>query len=259
MYEVLSQDYDRFVNWKNRLAFEIPFIEKQIAALEGSKTQPLDILDTACGTGMHAIALAQRGHRVSGADLYDEMVQVSRRNAENADVNVRFSTAAFGELASVFGENAFDMVFCLGNSLPHLLSAEALITALRDFAACLRPGGMVLIQNRNFDAVMQQRDRWMEPQVHREGSVEWIFQRFYDFLPEGLIHFNIVTLKNNGAGGWVSSVVSTSLRPQLQAELAAELLHAGFERIRNYGSMNGEEFSPDNSGNLILTGLKKKP
>ena len=30
MYDLLSRDYDRFVNWPNRLAFEMPFLLKQL-------------------------------------------------------------------------------------------------------------------------------------------------------------------------------------------------------------------------------------
>ncbi len=257
MYETLSEDYDRFVNWENRLAYEMPFIESRIELLPGGTQRRLDILDSACGTGMHAIALAQIGHRVSGADLFPQMVEKSRRNAANAGVVARFETVGFGKMAAVFGEEKFDLVLCLGNSLPHLLSAGELAAALQDFAACLRSGGMVLIQNRNFDAVMQRRERWMEPQVHRDGDTEWIFQRFYDFQDDGLIHFNIVTLKNEPGKGWASSVASTRLRPQLHTELEATLVDAGFTGIHAFGSMAGEDFSAASSGNLVLTAISK--
>jgi hypothetical protein len=34
---------------------------------------------------------------------------------------------------------------------------------------------MIIIQNRNFDAVIENRNRWMEPQNHIEGTQEWSF------------------------------------------------------------------------------------
>ncbi len=257
MYETLSADYDRFVNWENRLAYEMPFIEEQVNQLTVGKSRQLDILDSACGTGMHAIALALLGHRVSGADLFPQMVEKSRQNATKTGVAIRFETAGFGQMSAMFGGGKFDLVLCLGNSLPHLLSAAELTAALRDFAACLRPGGMVLIQNRNFDAVMQHRERWMEPQVYREGDNEWIFQRFYDFQDDGLIQFNIVTLKNDSGKGWRSSVASTRLRPQLHMEMEMALVEAGFERVYAYGSMADDKFLPGSSGNLVLTAVRK--
>lgn len=257
MYQTLSADYDRFVNWKNRLTYELPFIEKQIASLRSSADQALDILDAACGTGMHAVALAQLGHHLSGADLVPEMVEMSRLNAQAAGVSIELKTAGFGELERTFGKQRFDLLLCLGNSLPHILSLEELTSALKDFAACLRPGGMLLIQNRNFDAVMSAMERWMEPQAHSEGSEEWLFQRFYDFEPDGLIRFNIVTLKRRGHGEWSSSVTSTRLYPQLKNDLRERLAYSGFMDVQIYGSMGGDEFHPLDSGNLVITAIKE--
>jgi len=256
MYEVFSANYDRFVNWEDRLAYEMPFINSQISSLQSVPGQPLHILDAACGTGMHAIALAGAGHQVSGADLFPQMIEKATQNASAAGVQVRFKAAGLGDLSAAFGGEQFDLVLCLGNSLPHLLSEHELIAALADFAAVLRPGGMLLIQNRNFDAVMRREDRWMEPQTLRDAEGEWIFQRFYDFLPGGLIRFNIVTLKHNADSGWQSSVSSTLLRAQLQRELEEALTSTGFNMIRAYGSMQGDAFSTETSGNLIMTARK---
>lgn len=44
LYDPFSADYDRFVNWRERLAYELPFIEQQLAA-SGARR----ILDTVCG------------------------------------------------------------------------------------------------------------------------------------------------------------------------------------------------------------------
>ncbi len=103
MYNTFAEDYDRFVNWENRLAYEMPFIEKQINLLQDRLHRQLDILDTACGTGMHAIALARTGHRVSAADLFPEMIEKSQQNAHRAGVRVDFKTAGLSEMAGSFG------------------------------------------------------------------------------------------------------------------------------------------------------------
>ena len=256
MYNTFSEDYDRFVNWQGRLAYEMPFIEEQINHLRQNLHRPLHILDTACGTGMHAIALAKAGHLVSAADLFPQMVEKSKQNASAEGVDVNFQVAGLGEMENAFGREQFDLLLCMGNSLPHILSEQELISSLEDFASVLRLGGMVLIQNRNFDAVMQERARWMEPQVYRSGEDEWIFQRFYDFLSNGLIRFNIVTLYRREETEWQSTVASTMLRPQLSDDLIPLLSQAGFNNIRFYGSMQGEEFSAESSGNLIITAIK---
>lgn len=253
MYDTFRSDYDRFVNWHNRLGGEMPFLESTLRDAGNAA-----VLDAACGTGMHAIALAQRGFSAAGADLSVGMIEQARLNAKTAGVDVRFEAAGFGDLARTFGAGGFDALICLGNSLPHLLSPSDLTGALRDFAAVLRPGGLLLVQNRNFDAVMAGSDRWMEPQAHREGEKEWLFLRFYDFLPNGLIDFNVVTLTRESAGsGWQQQVRSTRLYPLRQAEMAQALDRAGFGQVTYYGGMNGAPFDAGSSGNLVVVARRE--
>ncbi|MBC7227629.1 MAG: class I SAM-dependent methyltransferase [Thermoflexales bacterium] len=247
MYDDFSADYDRFVNWPARLAAELPFVIGQVENLSY-------ILDAACGTGMHAVALAQRGWRVAGADPSPGMIARARANARAAGVDVRFEVAGFGELRARLG-GSFDGLLCLGNSLPHVLTPEGLRAALADFAACLRPGGLLLVQNLNYDRILARRERWMEPQAHREGEQEWLFLRFYDFDPDGLLTFHILRLHRAG-GLWEQRVLSTRLRPLRQAELTAALEETGFGAITLYGDMQGSPFDPDHSPNLVVVAAK---
>ncbi len=250
MYDDFSTDYDRFVDWPARLAAELPFIE---CIVPQADRLPY-VLDAACGTGMHAVALARQGWRASGADLSPEMIACARANAQAAGVEVRFEVAGFGELHARFG-GGFDGVLCLGNSLPHILTPDGLRAALADFAACLRPGGVLLVQNLNYDRILARRERWMEPQAHREGKREWLFLRFYDFDPDGRLTFNIVRLHRAG-GPWEQRVLSTRLWPLRQAELTSALAEARFTAITLYGDMQGSPFDPDRSPNLVVVATR---
>jgi len=255
MYDDFSSDYDHFMNWPARLATELAFIERELQTV-GAR----HVLDTACGTGMHAIALAQQGYEVVGSDLSAGMIERARANAAAAGLvlnkaegaGMRLEVAGFGELSMQVG-TGFDAVLCLGNSLPHLLTPESLAAALADFAACLRPGGLLLIQNRNFDAVMARGERWMEPQAYREGELEWLFLRFYDFEPDGTLTFNLVTLRREGAGDWSQQITSTRLWPLRQEELVTALTGAGFAKVACWGDMQGAPFDAESSPNLIVS------
>jgi len=256
MYQRLSSNYDRFNNWKDRLAFEMPFIDKQLRNPKGEPGDRFSILDAACGTGMHAITLAKGGHQISGADLVPEMIEIAQENANSAGVTVDFRAVGFGSLNKEFGPCRFNAVLCLGNSLPHLLSREDVLDALSDFNQCLLPGGMLLIQNRNFDSIMQQKNRWMEPQVFKENDKEWLFQRFYDFEANGTIRFNIVTLSRTLEADWQMSINHTLLRPLLYEDLSGLLSISGFSSIKSFGDMTGNTFDPDLSPNLIIVTKK---
>jgi SAM-dependent methyltransferase len=211
------------------------------------------------------------------------MIERARANAAAEGVDVRFEVAGFGDLAQTLGGDVppeesgkrkpssaqggtdFDAILCLGNSLPHLLNQSELASALVDLAACLRPGGLLLIQNRNFDGVLAQREqatepgggRWMPLQAHRETGREWLFLRFYDFEPDGTLIFNVVTLRRAAADDWDQRVVTTQLWPLTQKELMTALAATGFEEITYWGDMQGAPFDPGSSGNLVATARKK--
>lgn len=268
LYDALAADYDRFVNWKGRLSHELPFFDRLFAGrlLESrlrSGRGVRRVLDAACGTGQHAIALAQRGYQVVGSDLSARMVELARYNAASASatagLDVTFEVAGLSELASLDGN--FEAAICLGNSLPHLLTAQAVSGALAGFAAVLRPGGLLVIQNRNFDRVWRERERFMEPQSSSsasrsrdEGAQEWLFVRFYDYHDE-TITFNMIRLHRTKEG-WAQDVESTDLRPIFRDDLAEALAKAGFGNTVFYGGYDGSAFDPAQSGDLIAVAVR---
>jgi SAM-dependent methyltransferase len=266
MYNNFSNDYDRFVNWRNRLAMELPFLEEKITLTFPSQSSPIRVLDAAAGTGMHAIALSKLRFDVSGSDLSEGMIQRARENARAEKVDLQFEVAGFGKLADAFGirpssdpsehRNKFDAVLCLGNSLPHVTNTLDLQETLLDFSNCLNANGLLILQNRNFDAVMASKERWMEPQFYKERNKEWLFLRFYDYRPDGLINFNIVTLVREGNSDWSQKTSETLLLPLLSQDLKSELIKAGFVDIKFYGDMTGKQYSPAGSGNLVVTARK---
>jgi len=260
MYEGFSADYDRFVDWDERLAVELPLIERQLQAFDA-----LRVLDAACGTGMHALALAKRGYEAVGTDASEGMIDRARENAAAAGrTDVRFEVARFGELSESLelspvphGEgqrsaSRFDAVLCLGNSLPHVLTPPDLSATLADFATCLRPQGLLLIQNRNFNAVLADYDRWMGPQSYHDGKTDWLFIRFYDFDPDGLLTFNVLRLRRREGGDWEQEIGSTRLWPLTEEELVPAVRTAGFDDVTRYGNMGGDRFDAANSPNLVI-------
>jgi glycine/sarcosine N-methyltransferase len=263
MYNSFSQEYDHFVNWSNRLALELPFLMEQINTVVDKPAKSIRVLDIATGTGMHAIALAQKGYNASGMDISEGMVTIARQNAAAVNADVFFTTAAFGKIAErskIMPEGKgqpFDVVLCLGNSLPHVEDISALKTTLRDFSACLRSGGLLILQNRNFDSVLEKKERWMEPQSYKKEEGEVIFLRFYDFLPDGHIQFNIITLKQTAEGQWNQSIMETRLFPITCDMLVTVLEGSGFSRINVYGALSNTPFDSQTSGNLVITAVKK--
>ena len=246
LYDAFAEDYDRFVDWPARLAFEMPFLRELLNG-HGARR----VLDVAAGTGRHAIALAdEEGYDVTATDLSEGMVARARENANRAGVRLRVERAGFGELADRVS-GGYDAVLCLGNSLPHALTPMALDEALADMAAVLAPGGVVVIQTCNFDRVLARRERFMPPQEERVGDAEWLFFRFYDD-EEPLLRFNVVRLHRSGDAPWTMRMDATLLRPWRNDEMVAALGRAGLTRVRALGSFRGEPFDAAESGDLVV-------
>src|SRR4030042_3083256 len=122
-YNRLAKAFDVMTDWWTRLAQEMPFLQRTL-----DSHQARSVLDTACGTGWHAIALEQKGYRTAGCDASPEMIERARENATMSRVNARFEVADFTRLEK-FPET-FHAILCLGNPLPHLLSQAELVDAV---------------------------------------------------------------------------------------------------------------------------------
>lgn len=96
-------------------------------------------LDIGCGAGRHMLELARRGFRVSGFDLYPEMVAYLREEAKNAGIDL---TVSVGDLRTVPVPGTFDLAFCLMDTFRFLLTNEEILAHLRAVGERLAPGGL---------------------------------------------------------------------------------------------------------------------
>jgi len=172
-YDRLARAFDVMTDWPARLGFEMPFIQRTL-----DQHNVRSVLDTACGTGWHAIALAQKCYTAAGCDASRAMIDRARTNAAKAGVNVHFETAEFGRLDLFPGK--FNAILCLGNSLPHLLSDEELIATFGKFLGRLDPGGVVVLHNLNYDLRLKTKPRFFSA----SGNADTLVWRFADYGPE---------------------------------------------------------------------------
>jgi SAM-dependent methyltransferase len=111
------------------------------------------VVDFACGTGHHALRLAQRGFRVTGVDLSTASIDFLAAEARVAKLPVE---AVVGDMTSFRLPAPADAAICMQDSQGHLLTNDALLAHLRTVAANLRPGGVYV-----FDRLIP--NRWASP------------------------------------------------------------------------------------------------
>lgn len=257
LYDRFSQNYDLFITWDSRLEDEAPFFEDLFAA-----NNVRSVLDVGCGTGMHPVMFAKWGLKVCGADLSEPMIAKAKANAKKAGVKIRFVRSGFEELPTAF-PTPFDVVTCLGNSLPHVLTDKELLATLEAFHAVLRPEGMLVIHNLNYDRLEARKQRFLNPKHAHRGERDFLFLRFFDFPERSRTTksqpwtFNVVTLMQEDKQ-WRLHMEATEHRPLKQKELATLMGKAGFEGIQAYGDYQQEPFNATDSSLLLMVGKKKK-
>ncbi|MDD3117573.1 MAG: class I SAM-dependent methyltransferase [Victivallales bacterium] len=127
-------------------AAEIEFLIREMPLHPGMK-----VLDLGCGTGRHAVALAERGMTVTGLDISSGQLAEAGKKAAQAGVSVDFIQ---GDAANFELKDRFDAAICLCEGSFGLLSCDDdplthEVQILRHLAAVLRPGAPLLLTVRN--------------------------------------------------------------------------------------------------------------
>ncbi|MBI5035101.1 MAG: class I SAM-dependent methyltransferase [Chloroflexi bacterium] len=246
-YDRLAEFFDVMTAWQSRLAVELPFIGS-IFAQHNARS----VLDCACGTGGHAIAFAQRGYSVAGSDISAAMIARAEANARRVGLSIPFKIARFQDLRTTFDEK-FDAVLCLGNSFVHVLSDEDALASLSNMRDCLRSGGVLILHNLNYDKRMKDKPRWFAVNSGMLQNRETLVWRFADYDQTSMrITFNIALFSKDDKGAWSVQVQSTQQRPYQKNEIENLLERAGFHDVSFYGSLQGEPFNAEQSGDLVV-------
>jgi SAM-dependent methyltransferase len=133
---------------------ECDFLEE---ALRRFATAPVrSILDLGCGTGGHAIPLAQRSYEVVGVDRSAQMIAVAGQKAQ-AGEEVAGPCFEVADIRKLQLGRTFDAAICMFAVLGYQTTNEALADTLRSARSHLKPGGLFLCDFWYGPAVLTQR------------------------------------------------------------------------------------------------------
>ncbi|HWA70552.1 MAG TPA: class I SAM-dependent methyltransferase [Rhizomicrobium sp.] len=111
-----------------------------------------------CGTGKHALLLAEQGHVVHGVDLSAEMLEQAQARVAKAPADVAARLAfARGDARDFFDGRSFDAVLSLFHVVSYQRSNDDLIAMFRNVAASTKPGGLFLFDYWYGPAVLTER------------------------------------------------------------------------------------------------------
>lgn len=191
--------WDQLIDWEARATSEGSFFIDEL-----KKRGKHRILDVATGTGFHSVRLMQAGFDVVSADGSPEMLAQAFRNGTKRNQILRTVQADWRWLNRDV-HIKFDAVICLGNSFTHLFSERDRRKALAEFYAALRHDGILILDQRNYDSIMDDgfstkhtyyycgENISAEPEHVDEGLARFR----YTFPDKSVYHLNMFPLRKN--------------------------------------------------------------
>ena len=220
--ERFADRWDELVNWQGRWEAEGNFFI-DLLQWNGVKT----VLDAACGTGFHAVTLKRAGFDVTASDGAPQMVRKARENADRFDMpDLNVVEAEWGALTEQFDTDSFDAVLCLGNAFTHVLNERDRLDALGQMYSLLHPGGLLLIDQRNYDCILD-KGFGSKPQPY-----------FFDpkvIVQADSISEDVLTIRYTYPDGEVHHLTFYPIR---QSHLTSLLDQTGFRSVTRFGDFD---------------------
>ncbi len=235
------------VDWPQRLAREQPLMSRVLAQAPSTR-----VLDLGCGTGQHARFLVDQGCEVVAIDASEDALE--RAQNEPVPAGLQFILDDIGAVErSVRGH--FGAAFCLGNTLPHLLSPESLSRMFVGLKRRFLPGARFLFQVLNYDRIFAGAQRALPLEFLSSPQGELIVARLLEPREDGIVLHTTAVLRHRPTASPMIEVLDThsaQLRGWKRAELESLLEVARLSTLEVYGDMSATPYEPHESLELVM-------
>ena len=211
------EKWDELIDWTARAESEGQFFIDVLRA-RGKET----VLDVACGTGFHSVRLKEAGFNVTSADGSAAMVAKAFQNGQSHGLILKTVQADWRWLNRDI-QGKYDAIICLGNSFTHLHSEADRRRALAEFYAALKHDGMLILDQRNYDAILDHGFSTKHKYYYAGDRVT----AEPEHVDDGLARF-----KYSFPDG---SEYTLNMCPIRKTYVRRLLSEAGFQRVRTYG------------------------
>jgi SAM-dependent methyltransferase len=239
--EALWQDMYPFMFPEQRFIDTPEEIDKILALTEPAGTEALDLC---CGPGRCSIALAQRGFTVTGVDKTKYLLDKARAKARTAKVKIKWVQK---DMRDFVRKNSFDLVLSMFTSFGYFDDKQEDIQVLGNILASLKPGGVFLIEvmgKERLASIFQSTTSEVLP----DGTT--LIQRHEIFDDWTRIRNEWILIRKGKAKSYTFHHTIYSGQ-----ELKDRMQQVGFSVVTLYGTLDGEEYTPDTQ-RLIAVGRK---
>jgi SAM-dependent methyltransferase len=196
------------------------------------------LLDIACGSGKHALALEPKGYQITGVDQSADMIVRARHNAAVLGSRASFLPQDMRELDA---GGPFDAAICLFDSIGYVVTNEGLEQSLGGVGRHLVPGGLFLVEFWHGPAMLLHHDpvrvrRWDIPQ----GELIRISETRLDVRGQlSRVKYSMIQLNHNGT--YATFAEEHVNRYFSVPEMAGWLTGQGFEPLKWFAGFKADE------------------
>jgi SAM-dependent methyltransferase len=190
---------------------------------------PNAVIDLGCGTGGHALLLAQRGYNVTAVDRSAAMLQEARAKAKQAGMTVDFRQEDITRLA---WQESFDAAIAMFAVVGYQCADEELAAMLAGVWRSLRPGGIFIFDGWHGPGVLRERPvpRLLEVPLGKDEVLLRMADPHLDVLAQTVeIHYRL--WHRRGAAIIAESEEHHLMRFFFPRELHCLLRRAGFTAV----------------------------
>ena len=225
MYSNLAKYYDMTRQFRDYQA-EAEFVD---AVVKRYRSDASCLLDICCGTGSHAILLAEKGYEIVGVDLSEEMLTIAKQKFKCAGRTAKFINA---DARTLECDAEFDVAYCLGGSFMLLTNYEDINRCLAGVRRALKPGGIFIF---SVDNGWDMLDVPTKKFVSEEGGtkVVWLESGYVDRMKR-VRHLDWTWIIEDSGNVSIESGVE-ELRIFFHDELQMLMVNAGFEITAMFG------------------------
>ncbi len=227
-YEALAVSYDRLTNDVDYRAT----VDFYYEILNREGLRPRTCVDLACGTGSVTAILAEKGLRVIGVDLSEEMLTVAQQKAAELENMPMFLCCP---LQKLYLPRGVDMAVCALDSLDYITDPNDCAEAIRRVYKALNPGGIFI-----FDVNTPEKLRAMDGQVFLDEDEDVYCVWRGEFDEETNICSYGMDLFQRRGEHWQRSFEEHREYAYTQEQLLSYLKAAGFTHIRVYADLRLE-------------------
>lgn len=223
------EKWDELIDWDARAQSEGRFFIDVLRARDKKS-----VVDVATGTGFHSVRLTEAGFDVTSADGSAAMLAKAFENGKKRGLILKSVQADWRQLNKAI-QGKYDAIICLGNSFTHLHEEQDRRRALAEFYAALRHDGILILDQRNYDEMLDHGFTTKHKYYYCGDRVT----AEPEHVDDGLARF-----KYTFPDGSEYTLNMFPLRKNYVRKLIRE---AGFERVRTYGDFQEtyQENEPD--------------